>query len=189
MILKPRYIPNIITVLRLLLIIPIAYTLLTEHYRYALGFFMLAGLSDGVDGYLARHFAWLSTFGAVADPLADKFLMVVTYFCLAWINAIPAWLFIVVMFRDVWLMLGVVLFHYYIESPAFKPSLVSKINTCLQLLLVVVILFTKAWGVLPHSVIMAFTYLVLVTTLLSFLDYTWVWGKRAYEALTENKPN
>lgn len=178
-IITKRNIPNIITVLRLLLLIPIAYTLLEAKYRWAFGFFFLAGISDGLDGFLARYFQWTSKFGAFADPLADKLLMLVTFSCLAWMGRIPMWLFIIVIGRDLWIMAGATFYRVVISNFEFKPTLISKFNTFFQIVLVVAMLFDAAFMKLPGIVTQTLIYIVLITTISSLIDYTWGWGRRA----------
>jgi cardiolipin synthase len=180
---KAQFIPNIITILRFFLIIPIVITLLAKKYEIAFSFFIIAGLSDGLDGFLARRYHWTSHFGAMADPIADKLLMLATYACLTWLGKIPVWLFLIVIGRDLWLVIGVIAYRYFVAALSFKPSRISKINTCCQLLLVVVILFNEVILKLADTFIETIIYVVLITTLSSLVDYTWVWGKRALKSL------
>lgn len=174
-----RLIPNIITVFRLFLVIPISILLLSEHYRLAFTLFIVAGLSDGIDGFLARHYQWMTRFGAITDPLADKILILVTYACLTWHGKIPVWLFTIVLFRDIWIIAGAVAYRSFIGELQFKPLWISKINTVLQIVFVVIILFEAAFVAVPTLLVQILTYLVLLTTLASLVDYTWVWGRRA----------
>lgn len=179
---KRQSIPNIITSIRFFLIVPIVITLLAKKYELAFVFFAIAGLSDGLDGFLARRYHWTSQFGAIVDPVADKLLMLATYACLTWLDKIPLWLFLIVIGRDLWLMLGVLAYRYFIATLTFKPSRISKINTCCQLLLVIVILLDEVVLKLPAFFIETIIYIVLITTVSSLVDYTWVWGKRAFES-------
>jgi cardiolipin synthase (CMP-forming) len=183
---KKSNIPNIITFIRLILIIPVVYTLLTEQYRIAFFVFMLASLSDGLDGFLARYFNWTSRFGAIADPLADKLLMTITYFSLAYLGLVPYWLVALVIGRDIIIIMGAIAYSSLVGMPDFSATLISKINTVLQLLLVVVLLFVKAFPtfmtVLMFSGIMILVYLVAATTLISLIDYCVSWGYRAWRA-------
>jgi cardiolipin synthase (CMP-forming) len=178
-IMKKQYIPNIITCIRLSLIIPVFLFLMNENYKLAFYFFILAGLSDGLDGFLARRYQWTSIFGAIADPLADKLLMLVSYFGLTILGHIPLWLFIVVIFRDIWLVLGILLYRCFINNLEFEPTRISKINTVFQILLVVLVLLNLSVLTIPVIILDIVMYVVLVTTISSFLDYTFVWGRRA----------
>lgn len=183
-IMSRQQIPNMISIIRLLLIIPVAYFLLHKDYRIAFYFIIFAGISDGVDGFLARRYHWQSNFGAFVDPLADKLLMLVCYFSLAWLKVLPIWLVAIVVFRDLWLIGGVALYRCLVADIKFKPSRISKWNTVFQILLVIVILFDYSFITLPQDFITVLMYLVVVTTILSFIDYTWVWGKKALANLS-----
>lgn len=176
---KLRYLPNILTGFRFVLVIPILMALLSEHYLLALYLFVLAGITDGLDGLLARVYGWTSRFGAVADPLADKLLLVVSFMAFAWLGKIPVWLVILVVARDVWIVVGAYLYYRLFGRPEFSPSPISKINTFLQILLVALLLLHLGVAVLPEILLTVFIGLVAVTTLISFLHYTWVWSWRA----------
>lgn len=176
-----KHIPNAITIFRMLLIVPVVWVLLSGDYLLAFFLFVLAGISDGVDGYLARRYQWISRFGAIADPLADKLLVFLTYITLGYLGFIPVWLILVVIFRDVILVAGALLYRHLIEEPRLGSSMLSKINTVLQLILVIVLLFSKAFLNVPAFLITMLMYCVLITTVLSFIDYGMVWGGRAWK--------
>lgn len=182
-IIKLRHLPNIITIIRFLLLIPIVVTLLEERYQSAFTFFLLAGISDGLDGFLARTFHWTSKFGAMADPMADKLLMLISYSCLAWLGHIPVWLFVIVIGRDVWIAMGAIAYRIFISEFEFKPTRISKINTFFQILLIIWILFKAAFIQLPIVLTETLIYIVLITTLTSLVDYTWDWGRSALQNL------
>jgi cardiolipin synthase len=97
---RARDIPNLITVGRILLVAPTTWALLQQHYRLALVLFLVAGISDGVDGFLAKHYNWSSRLGALLDPVADKALLVCSYAALTWTGLLPLWLFVLVILRD-----------------------------------------------------------------------------------------
>jgi cardiolipin synthase len=94
-------IPNLITILRILLVPPIAYLLYWGDYDIALLLFLGAGLSDALDGFLAKHYGWMSRLGGLLDPIADKALLMSSFIVLAWVDLIPVWLVVVVVLRDV----------------------------------------------------------------------------------------
>jgi len=89
---RARHIPNILSVARIFLVVPVVQALLSRHFHHALIWFTLAGLSDGIDGFLARTFGWQSRLGSYLDPLAAKLLLVSSYLCLARLDLIPGWL-------------------------------------------------------------------------------------------------
>ena len=174
-----QQLPNLITCFRILLVTPILWGLIAGNYQLAFYSFALAGCSDGIDGYLARQYGWTSYFGSIADPLADKILLMSSFVALCWLGFVPIWLLLVVVFRDIWIMMGVVIYHYMVGQPKFTPSFISKLNTFLQILLITFLLLHLAFGLFSQFFIDVLMYVVLLTSLASFIDYTWVWGKRA----------
>lgn len=176
-----QQIPNLITCLRILLVIPVIYGLLIKNNLLAFYTFILAGCSDGLDGFLARHYGWTSRFGSIADPLADKILLMSSFIVLTLLGYVPYWLLLVVIARDLWIMSGVVAYHFIVGQPDFTPSLISKLNTFLQILLVTLLLLRLSFASFSQAVIDTVMYLVVLTTLVSFIDYTWVWGRRAWD--------
>src|SRR5687768_2499072 len=96
-----KYLPNIITCLRFLLIVPLIFAVANQHFTLAFYLFLLAGVSDGLDGFLARRFNWSSRFGSIADPIADKLLLTIMLIVLTSLRWIPVWLLVLVVARDV----------------------------------------------------------------------------------------
>jgi cardiolipin synthase len=174
-----RHLPNLLTLLRIALVLPVVVLLLREKYGTALLLFTIAGLSDGLDGYLAKRFDWKSRLGAILDPLADKALLVSSYLALAWLGAIPVWLAVAVVTRDVIIVLGGLAYHMLVGRLQLAPANISRLNTLAQLLLVVVVMLDRSIAPLPHWVVAALIYLVLLTTIASGLNYVVVWGQRA----------
>ncbi len=174
-------IPNLISFVRLLLIIPVIWYLLQQRYEIALGLFMVAGLSDALDGYLARKFHWGSHLGGWLDPLADKAMQVSVYIGLTWLQLIPWWLLLAVILRDLLIVSGGLYYYYRIQKVNAAPSLISKVNTLMQILLVVIILFHKSLFELPAIVVESTIYAVLATTVLSGLDYVITWSRKAWQ--------
>jgi len=189
-ILDRKQIPNIITVIRFILIIPLAISLLKREYQIALTIFFIAGCSDGLDGFLARHFKWTSRFGAIADPLADKMLMLAAYILLGFLNKLPLWFVLVVIGRDIIILGGATAYNYFIERPKFSATLISKINTMFQLLLVGGILFSSAFITTSSYVIYLVNDVlmisVFITTIVSLIEYVWTWGRSAWLKSKEN---
>ncbi len=175
-----RDIPNIISIGRILLVIPIVYLLYTQQLSIALVLFVIAGVSDGIDGYLAKRNGWTSKLGAFLDPLADKLLLVSSYLVLGWVGILPLWLVIAVIIRDLVIVSGSLGYFVLIGRVEMAPSLISKINTATQIGLVVVVLLASviAW---LDGFIEPLIYVVFTTTVLSGIDYVWVWGKRAWQ--------
>jgi cardiolipin synthase (CMP-forming) len=184
-ILKRQNIPNFITCFRLILTVPIGFFLFNHRLSEAFYFFTFAAISDGLDGWLARHFHWTSHFGSFVDPLADKLLMLTSFTGLAYAQQVPLWLFYIVVFRDIWIMLGVAFFWACISNLYFEPRSISKINTVLQSALVGFLLLQGAFHAIPFIILESFFYVVLISTLLSLLDYTIVGIWRASLVLKE----
>jgi len=177
-----RDIPNLLSLVRMALAIPIALLLLHEWYRSALLIFIAAGLSDGLDGYLAKRFSWHSRLGSILDPLADKVLLVTNYVVLGWMGSLPMWLVAAVIGRDVIVVSGALLYHVLIGRYEMAPRMASKVNTVLQLVLVVVVVAALGDISLPEGLVNVLIYGVLLTTVWSGVDYVWTWGSQAFRA-------
>lgn len=174
-----HHIPNIISILRILLVIPVVLLLLEQRYGEALLLFFIAGVSDGVDGFLAKQFGWVSRLGSILDPLADKLLLVCSFLTLAWLGFIPLTLVVAVMLRDLLIVLGGVIYHYRVGRFDMQPSRISKANTFFQIVLVLAVVFYHGEFVDIPWVVEALVYIVWTTTLVSGADYVWTWGRRA----------
>lgn len=173
---KLIYVPNMITVLRIILVAPFLYYLLNYHYIAAFSLFFLAGISDGVDGYLARRFHWTTHFGTVADPIADKLLLVSSFFGLAILNNVAVEIMSLVVARDVFIIIGAGAYYYLQKRIDVQPSFVSKLNTFLQIAFVFLLLFELAFMHVPYKFTLLVLILMVATTLLSFIDYAWRWS-------------
>ncbi len=185
--LAPRDIPNLLTIARFLLTVPIAYLLLQERFGSALILFFIAGLSDALDGYLAKRFDWHSRLGSILDPLADKTLLVTTYICLGWVGVVPMWLVYLVLGRDLIIVAGAAAYYLAIGTYRMAPSWVSKTNTTLQIVLALALVFSLGFHQLPWWLLTALLYGVCVTTVLSGLDYVWTWSRKAWRALKQER--
>jgi cardiolipin synthase len=164
------------------LAIPIALLLLHEWYGAALLTFMAAGLSDGLDGYLAKRFSWHSRLGSILDPLADKVLLVTNYVVLGAMGSIPLGLVAAVIGRDVIVVRGALAYHFLVGRYEMAPSFSSKVNTALQLVYVVAVVASLGIISLPSWLMNGLIYGVLATTVWSGVDYVWTWGSQAFRA-------
>jgi len=174
-----RDIPNLITFLRFLLTVPVVYLLLTREFSGALWLFALAGLSDGLDGYLAKRFHWETRLGSMLDPLADKALLVSSFLCLGWLGLLPSWLVAAVILRDLVIVGGALYYHFQVEPLEAEPRLISKLNTLVQILLVILVVCDAGPLPLPELLLQGLIWGTFATTLLSGLDYVVVWYRRA----------
>lgn len=140
-------IPNFITVLRFLLVPVVVYALLVGRWDMAFAGFLVAGVSDAVDGFIARQFNQRSELGAYMDPIADKLLLVSVFIVLGYLGQFPLWLVILAVSRDALIVLGVLLATVMGNPVAMRPFLVSKANTAVQILLAALILSEQAFSV------------------------------------------
>src|SRR5258708_24345863 len=124
-----RYIPNIISVIRILLVVPIAMALSHERLALAIILFSVAAMSDAADGFLAKHFGWQSELGAVLDPLADKALLAAVFVTLSLMKLVPLWLMVAAVARDVIIVPGAAAYRIFIGPLPAHPSPLSKITT------------------------------------------------------------
>src|SRR5579863_1566022 len=177
-----RHLPNLICVLRIVLIWPIVIALGQGAYPRALLLFFIAALSDGLDGYLAKRFHWTSELGKLLDPLADKLLLVGVFLVATWYGLIPRWLTVAAVGRDVLILLGSIAFHIGWGPLEGRPMISSKINTLLQLLYVLAIVGHAGYGFPPQSVLDALAWLTLATVLISGLAYVHEFTRRALRA-------
>lgn len=179
--LRLRDLPNIISFLRLLAVIPVVLLLLEREFGWALVVFALAGVSDGLDGLLAKHYGWQSRLGGMLDPLADKVLLVVCFLVLGTLGLIPLWLVAAVVLRDLLIVGGALVYNYRVEEVEAAPTLVSKLNTVLQILLVVAVITDAGPLPLPPAWVAALVWGCLATVLVSGAQYVWIWSRKAAE--------
>ena len=175
-----KHIPNALTLTRLVLIAPFLVFLYQHEYAGAFYTFILAGFTDALDGWMARYFHCQSAFGSFMDPVADKLLITSSFISLALIGRIPWWLVMLVFLRDLTIFIGVLAWCWLIRrKPDFIPTYLSKINTVLQLTLVTLCLFEMAFFKISPNFLESLTVLTAATTVGSYIDYAWTWGKKA----------
>ncbi len=177
--LRVAQIPNLICVLRILLVWPIVTALVGGRFAVALLLVAVAGASDGLDGYLAKRFNWRSRLGGLLDPLADKLLLVSTFLTLAWLGLVPAWLAAVVIIRDVVIVTGGLSYQLLVAPVEPSPSRVSKLNTGAQLVYLCGVIASQAFGLPPGAFLTVAGAAVLVTSIVSGLDYVVRWSGKA----------
>ena len=179
---KKRDIPNIISILRIALVMPIAYFLWNENYLTALILFIIGGLSDGLDGFIARRYKWETDLGVILDPMGDKLMMLTAYLLLGWHHLLPWWIVGLVIFRDFIIVLGTLLYRKFIGAAKLKALFISKLNTVFQIILVIVVMFSQVIDI-NIFIVDSLLWLVVITTLLSGYAYINEWGRRAWEIL------
>ncbi len=163
-----------------MLVVPLIYVLLAENYWLALWIIFVASISDGLDGFLARHYHWQSRLGSILDPLADKLLLISSFIMLAWLGHLPYWLMLLALGRDFAIMLGGVGYHFFIGPFEMEPVPLSKLNTLCQVLLIMAVIIAQLPGLDMFQLTDWLIYLVAVTTILSGMQYIWHWGGQAW---------
>jgi len=176
-----RQIPNFLSSLRILLVVPIALTLARHQWLYTLWLFGIAAVSDAFDGFLARRFSWQSALGGILDPLADKLMLATVFVMLALLGCVPTWLTAVVLARDVIIVLGAVSYRLLLGPVAANPSLISKLNTVCQISFVLTVIGIQRFSWPSPWLVPALGALVFVTVVISGIDYVLVYGRRAAE--------
>ncbi len=170
-------IPNIITLGRILLVPIVVWAIASNQMEFAFAVFVIAGLSDGVDGFLAKRFNMASELGAMLDPLADKALLVSIYVALGIWGAIPRWIVILVVSRDIMIVAAVIVSWLFDKPIPMKPLMVSKINTVAQVALAALVLASLAFGFRPAPYDAILMGLVTVFSLVSVSLYLVEWGR------------
>lgn len=173
------WLPNAISVLRIVLVLPVVWYIIVGRFDLALALFLLAGFSDGVDGFLAKRFDWHSRLGALLDPIADKMLVGGTFFALVFAGLIPIWLAVLVILRDVVIVGGATVYNFLIRPVEGVPTRISKLNTGLQLVFVVFVLARAGFDWPDRITITIIGAAVVVTVVISGIDYVWSWARRA----------
>jgi cardiolipin synthase len=174
-----RWIPNAISLLRIVLVAPILYYIVNARYDLALALVIVAGFSDGLDGYLAKTFNWHTRLGALLDPIADKLLVAGAFVTLASKGLIPVWLATLVVTRDVVIVGGAMAYNFLIRPVQGEPTKISKLNTMLELSLVLFVLSRAGYGWPDEITIVVLGAAVLITVIISGTDYVWSWSQRA----------
>lgn len=174
-------IPNLISLIRIILVIPVVWTLLSGDFAAALVLFAVAGFSDALDGFLAKYYHWESRLGSILDPLADKLLLVSSFATLAWLGLLPYWLLWLVIGRDILIIVGALAYHYAVGKFELLPLWSSKINTLLQITLVLMIIVHKAGLFDSQHAITIAIWLVVASIVNSGSEYVIVWGLSAWK--------
>jgi len=175
-------IPNLITLGRILLVPIVIWAITAGEMRVAFVLFLAAGISDAVDGFLAKRFGMATELGAYLDPLADKAMLVSIYVALGITDAVPRWLVILVVSRDIMIVSAVIL-SWLVDKPVpLKPLAVSKLNTVAQIALACVVMAAIGFDFDATMAVMTLTALVAALTLLSIAFYVAEWVRHMNRA-------
>lgn len=176
--------PNVLTLVRILLVAPIAWAIWSADYRLALLLLIVAGVSDLLDGELARRFNWQSEFGATIDPVADKLLVFVLAVLLTVKGHVPLLLALIVVLRDVVILIGAAVYRVLFRELEVAPTWISKVNTAAQVVLLGMVLLALCefadvsdW---MQALVAPWGFLLLgVLAIWSGVDYVVTWSRRA----------
>jgi cardiolipin synthase len=182
---SPAQIPNVITVIRILLVGPAAWLLWYGAYRDALFVMAVASASDALDGWLARHYGWVSRFGAAIDPVADKLLVGALLVVFTLQSHIPVWVAVVVLGRDIVILGGAGVYRLMFGKIQFAPTFVSKANTAMQIVTLLLLLLAlcqiEFLSRLSFALVDPYCFWILaVLGVTSGVDYIYTWGLRAW---------
>lgn len=179
-----RFLPNALTGLRLLLALPLGYLILRQEYDLALLVGVLAGITDALDGFVARRLGYFSQFGAALDPIADKTLVTIAFLCCARVELIPWWVAITIIARDLVIVSGALCYRLLIGRFTFGATALSKLNMAVQISFCFLLLGAQLYAGVPQQLIDGATMAVLAITIVSGLDYVVTWSRKA---LAENR--
>ncbi len=171
--------PNLISSLRILLVAPIALCLTDHRLVATLCLFGVAAFSDAADGFLARRFGWQTELGGALDPIADKLMLATVFVVLAVQRHVPVWLSVAVIARDVVVVLGAISYRTWIGPVTASPSVISKLNTLCQIMLILAVISELQFAWPPAWAVLALGAMVLALAVLSGIDYVLVYGRRA----------
>ena len=182
-----RHIPNVISSIRILLVAPIAVTLIHHQFVITMALFGVAALSDAADGFLAKRNGWQSELGAVLDPAADKLLLVTVFIESTWLGLVPWWVTAAAVARDVLIALGALVYRLWFGPLRGRPTIISKINTGAQLLYLMAVMLGAAVAFPPPDVLRALALTVFTTTALSGLHYVQAFTRRAWTTVADKE--
>ena len=177
-----RWIPNAICLVRIVLVVPIVLQLLAGNFAVALALILLAGASDGLDGFLAKTFDWRTRIGGLLDPIADKLLMTAVFLTLTKLGLVPIGVTAIVLLRDVVIVLGAIAYQLFVEPVRGRPTLISKLNTACQLCFVVFVITHSGFAWPPEVSLLVLGAAVVFTSIVSGLNYVLHWSRLALRA-------
>lgn len=181
-------IPNIITVFRIFLVPLVVWLMLDERMQIAFLLFVIAGISDGLDGYLAKKYGWQTELGAYLDPIADKALLVSIFVVLGIHDYVPMWLVIAVVSRDILIVGGIMLTWMLGRPIKVQPLLISKVNTVGQIVLAATVLAGLGFELKLDTLILILVWVTGTLTITSAATYmvNWLSHMTSYEEPATN---
>ncbi len=182
-----RQLPNTISLVRIALIVPIAVALAHDQLQTTLLLVGVVAASDALDGFLARRFGWQTALGALLDPLADKLLLTTVFVTLTVLGAVPVWLMVAAVARDVIIVAGAAAYRLWCGPLEIRPSLISKLNTLCQLAYIAGVVAERRFAVPAPWVVTLLGAAVFFTVVVSGLDYVLTFAGRALAIRRANR--
>jgi cardiolipin synthase len=179
-----RHLPNLICLFRIALIAPLLLAMRDGRQAAVLLLFTAAAVSDGLDGYLAKRFGWTSQLGRILDPVADKLLLVSVFLAAAWLDIAPWWVAAVAIARDLVIAGGALIYRLWFGPLHGRPSIISKINTGVQMAYLLAVVLASATGLPPREALDALAFVMVLTCIASGFDYASRFTARAYRQVT-----
>jgi cardiolipin synthase len=180
-----RHLPNLLCVLRILMVYPVAHWILQERYADVMLLFAVAASTDALDGFLAKRFGWTSKLGKLLDPLADKLLLVTVFICLSLNGVVPWVLTGLVLLRDLVIVFGALTYKVLFGPVNGNPTIASKINTLAQIVFCLAVVAAAASQWPPQWAVLTLGAFVLFSTCVSGIDYTLIYVRRAQAVVRE----
>jgi len=174
-----KQIPNALTTLRIFLAIPVFLLIIEENYPLVLWVALIAGLSDGVDGWLARKLDAMSRFGAIADPLSDKALLISAYLGFVVVGLLPWWVAFIVALRDGIIVSGALVYHWLFGRYDMSPSILGKASTFVQIAFALVLLMQQVYPLFPEVFLQIGIWMLVLMAVASGSHYVYIWGNKA----------
>lgn len=170
-----KSLPNLISLSRIVLILPLLVALFIGSYAWAFGIFLVAAVSDGLDGAIARLSHATTRLGSLLDPIADKLLVITTMLMLYVSHKFPLWLLVAILIRTITVVICGSIYQRTVKQYEFTPNILSKVNVFLEFVLIAVILYFEAWAGFDYAYVQLLQFLVYATTVTSLLHYACSW--------------
>lgn len=174
--------PNALSFLRIFFVPAFIWLVLDGEMEEALWLFIIAGITDGLDGFIAKRFDMVTELGKYLDPVADKLLLLAGFIILSWVGMMPLWLTLMVVTRDLVIIAGAIIFQVVTGALRMEPLWISKVNTVVQIITLVLVLVRQVHG---HDLVNGLADLFILaagaTTLISGLAYVFEWSRRAVQ--------
>ena len=169
------FIPNLLSLIRIALVYPILNNIYLGNFEVSIFFFLIASITDALDGFLARKMNWQTDLGIMLDPIADKLLLSGTVFIL-WLNQfIPFYIFVIFITRDIAILLGAAIQMTLIEANTPLPNFLGKLTTALQIIYISIVFLKQIFGIDPPLI--GLDIFIIIITILSLIVYAYNWSK------------